>query len=78
MPPIRFLASKCRTCVVAITLLLGKIMPTYSRCVLKGLVYITITASFYTKYTKSNIYLFYNIKLVFNAKYMPSICLANF
>ena len=44
MPPIRSLASKRRARVVAIILLLGKIMPTYSRYVLKGLVYITIVA----------------------------------
>ena len=44
MPFIRSLASKRRTCVVAVILLLGKIMPTYSCCVLKGLVYIIIIA----------------------------------
>ena len=49
-------------------------MPTYSYCVLKGLVYIIIIAflgcqpSSYTKYTKLNIRLSYNIKLVSNAK----------
>ena len=46
MPFIRFLASKRRTHVVAVILLLSKIMPTYSRCVLKGLVYIIIAALF--------------------------------
>ena len=50
-------------------------MPTYSCCVLKGLVYIAIIAflscqpSFYTKYTKLNIHLSYNIRSVSNAKY---------
>ena len=44
MPFIRFSASRHRTCVVAVILLLSKIMPTYSRCVLKGLVYIAIIA----------------------------------
>ena len=50
-------------------------MPTYSYCVLKGLVCITIIAplgrqpSFYTKYTKLNIRSSYNVRLVFNAKY---------
>ena len=44
MPPIRFLASKRYTCVVAIILLLSEIMPTYSHYVLKGLVYIIIIA----------------------------------
>ena len=46
MPFIRSLASKCCACVVAAIILLSKIMPTYSRCVLKGLVYVIITALF--------------------------------
>ena len=72
---IRSLASKRRVYVVAVILLFSEIMPTYSRCVLKGLVYIIIIAplgrqpSSYTKYTKSNIRLSYNIRLVSNAKY---------
>ena len=75
MPLVRFLASKRRTYVVAVILLLSEIMPIYSYCVLKGLVYIAIIAplscqpSFYTKYTKLNMRSSYNIKLVFNAKY---------
>ena len=75
MPPIRFSASKRRTHVVAVILLLSKIMPTYSRCVLKGLVYIIIIAflgrqpSSYTKCIKLNIRLSYNIRLVSNIKY---------
>ena len=50
-------------------------MPSYSRCILKGLVYIIIIAllgcqpSSYTKYTKLNMRLSYNIRLIFNAKY---------
>ena len=44
MPPIRSLAFKRRTHVVAVILLLSKIMPTYSCCVLKRLVYIIIMA----------------------------------
>ena len=74
MPFIRSLVSKCCTHVVAIILLLSKIMPTYSCCVLKGLVYIAIMAplgcqpSFYIKCTKLNIYLSCDIRLVFNAK----------
>ena len=44
MPFIRSLASKRYTYVVAVILLLSKIIPTYSRCVLKGLVYIAIIA----------------------------------
>ena len=76
MPFIRFLASKRRTHVVAVILLLSKIMPTYSRCVLKGLVYIAIIAplgcqpSSYTKYTKLNMCLSCNIRLIFIAKCM--------
>ena len=51
-------------------------MPTYSRYVLKGLVYIAIIAPlgrqpfFYAKYTKLNMRLSYNIKSVSNAKYI--------
>ena len=44
MPFIRFLASKRRAYIVAVIFLLGEIMPTYSYCVLKGLVYIIIIA----------------------------------
>ena len=74
MPPIRFSASKRRACVVAVILLLSEIMPTYSRCVLKGLVYIIIMAplgrqsSFYTKCTKLNMRSSCDIRLVSNAK----------
>ena len=76
IPPIRFSASKRRTYVIAIILLLGEIMPTYSCYILKGLVYIAIIAplscqsSFYIKYTKLNIYLFCDIRLISNAKYI--------
>ena len=75
MPFIKSLASKRRAYVVAVILLLSEIIPTYSYCVLKGLVYIAIIAFlsrqpfFYTKYTKLNIRLSCNIKLVFNTKY---------
>ena len=74
MPLVRSLASERYTCVVAVILLLGEIMPTYSYCVLKGLVYITIMASlgrqpsFYAKCTKLNIYLFCDVRSVSNAK----------
>ena len=77
MPFIRSLAFKCLTyCfkLVAVILLLGEIMLTYSYYAEKGLVYIAIIAflgrqpSFYIKYTKLNICLFYNIRLVFNVK----------
>ena len=74
MPLIRFLASKRCTYIVAVILLLSEIIPTYSRCVLKGLVYIIIMAplgrqpSSYTKYTKLNIRSSYNVKSVSIAK----------
>ena len=79
MPSVRFLASKRTTyCfkLVAVILLLSKIMPTYSHYIEKGLVYIVIIAplnrqpSFYTKCTKLNIRLSYNIRSVSNAKYL--------
>ena len=47
MPFIRFLVSKCSAyCskLIAVILLLGEIMPIYSCCSKKGLVYIVITA----------------------------------
>ena len=59
---------------MAVILLLGKIMPTYSRYTAKGLVYIIIIAllnrqpSFYTKCTKLNIPLSYNVHSVSNTK----------
>ena len=76
MPFIRSSASKRRAYIVAVILLLSEIMPTYSCCVLKRLVYIIIIASlgcqpfFYTKYTKLNIRLSCNVRLVSIAKYM--------
>ena len=76
MPSVRFLASKRCTYIVAVILLLSKIMPTYSYCVLKGLVYIAIIAplgrqpSSYIKYTKLNMCLSCDIRLVFNIKYI--------
>ena len=75
MPLIKSSASERRTYIVAVILLLSKIMPTYFRCVLKGLIYIIIIAllghqpSSYTKYTKLNMRSSYNIRLVSNTKY---------
>ena len=78
MPLIRSLVFKHTTYyfkLVAVILSLNKIMPTYSRYMEKGLVYIAIIAplsrqpSFYTKYTKLNMRSSYNIKSVSNAKY---------
>ena len=76
MPFIRSLVSKYYAYIVFIILLLGEIMPLYSYCAKKKLVYIVIITLFsrqpffYFKYTKSNIYLSYNIRLVFNIKYL--------
>ena len=75
MPFIRSSASKYYTCIVAVILLLGKIMPSYSHYKEKKLVYITIITpfsyqlSFYVKYIKLNMYLSCNIRLISNAKY---------
>ena len=79
MPLVGSLVSK-RTAyyfkLVAVILLLGEIMPTYSRYAEKGLVYIIIIAplgrqpSFCIKYTKLNIHSSCNIRLVSNAKYI--------
>ena len=74
MPLVRSSASKRHAYIVAVILLLSEIMSTYSRCVLKGLVYIIIIAplgrqpSFYTKYTKSNMRSSCNVRLVSNTK----------
>ena len=76
MPFIKSLVSKRCTRVIAVILLLSEIMPTYSCCVLKGLVCIAIIAflgrqpSSYTKYTKLNMRLSCNIRSVSNAKYI--------
>ena len=76
MPPIRFLASTRRTRLIAVILLLSKIMPSYSYYKEKKLVYIITIApsshqpSFCIKYTKLNIYLSCNIRLIFNTKYI--------
>ena len=74
MSSIRSSASERCVYIVAMIFSFGEIMPTYSRCVLKGLVYITIIAPlgcqpfFYTKCTKLNMRLSCNVKLVFNTK----------
>ena len=76
MPPIKFLAFAYYSYIVVLILLLSKIIPLYSCCTKKKLVYITITALFscqpffYFKYTKLNMHLSYNIKLVSNTKYL--------
>ena len=79
MPPIRSSAFKRCAYIVAIILLLSEIMPTCSRCVSKGLVYVIITAlssrqpSSCTKYTKSNMRSSCDVYLVSAAKYMRLI-----
>ena len=79
MPFIRFTASKRRTYIAAVILLLNKIMPSCSCYADRGLVYIIITASSncqpssYIKYTKLNIYSSYNVRSVSNAKYMFTV-----
>ena len=76
MPPVRSLVSKYCAYVVFIILLLGEIMPLYSYCAEKKLVYVVITAPFsrqpssYMECIKSNIYLSCDIRLVSNAKYI--------
>ena len=81
MPFIKSLAFKCRACIIILILLLSVIMPIYSYCAEKKLVYIIIIAPFnrqpssYSKYTKLNMYSSCNIKSVFNAKYVLFIYL---
>ena len=76
MPFIRSLAFKCCAYIIAVIFLLGEIIPSYSYCKEKKLVYIIIIAllshqpSFYIKYTKLNIHSSCNIRLVSNAKYI--------
>ena len=80
IPPIRSLAFERCTYIVAVILLLSKIMPTYSYCVLKGLIYIAIMAPLgcqpfsYAKCTKLNMHLSCNIRSVSNAKCTFLIC----
>ena len=74
IPPVRSLVFECRAYIIAMILLLSEIMPTYSCCVLKGLVYIIIITFLdrqpfsYAKYTKLNIRSSCDIRLVSNAK----------
>ena len=76
MPFIRSLAFKHHAYIVIVILLLGEIMPSYSYCDKKKLVYIIIIALFnyqpssYSKCTKSNICLSCNVKLLSNTEYL--------
>ena len=80
MPFIRSLAFKRRAYIITVIFLLSEIMPIYSRCVLKGLVYIIIIAPlgcqpfFYTKCTKLNMRSSCNVRLVSIAKCMCFMC----
>ena len=46
MPPVRSTASKRYSCVIAVILLLGEVIPIYSCYIEKKLVYIIIAALF--------------------------------
>ena len=79
IPPVRSLASKYTACcfkLVAVMLLLGKIMPTYSRYIKKGLMCIAIIALFsyqpssYTKCTKLNMRLSCDVYSMSDTKYI--------
>ena len=76
MPSIKSLASKRCAYTIAVILLFSEIIPSYSRCKEKKLVYVIIIApfsrqpSFCVKYTKSNIRLSCNVKSVSDAKYI--------
>ena len=76
MPLIRFLASKRHLRLVSLILSLGEIMPSCSCYIEKRLFYIVILTlfsrqpSFYAKYTKLNMRLSCNIRLVSNTKYI--------
>ena len=76
MPFIRSIVSERRIYIVLVILLLGEIIPSCSRYKEKKLVYIIIITLFscqpssYIKYTKLNIHLSYNIRLVSNTKYI--------
>jgi len=86
MPKVTSLSSTaCYTRTITIVLLLGKvILSPYSRYIKEGLVYITLASplswqpSFYLECTKVNIYLFYNVRSISNAKYIRPITLNSF
>ena len=76
MPFIKSLASKCYAYIVLVILLLGEIIPIYSRCAKKKLVCIIIVAPssrqpfFCLKCTKLNMRLSCNVKSVLNTEYL--------
>jgi len=81
MPPVRISLSFTNYCIytVALILLLSEVILLYSCYFKKVLVYITIAAlssrqsSFYFKCTFINIHSSYNIRSVFNIKYISYI-----
>ena len=81
---IRSLVFKYHTHSVTLILSLSVIMSIYSYYTEKKLIYVIITVSFscqpssYSKCIKLNIYSSYNIRSVFNAKYIFLMRLANY
>ena len=80
MPPIRSSTSKRCTLLTASISLDKEIISPYSRYTKKGLIYVTITNPFsrqsssYTKCTKSNTCILYNIRSVSLNKYASFYC----
>ena len=80
MPPIRLSASKRHALLTASIFLNREIISPYSYYIKKGLVCIIITdpfsrqPSFYTKCTKLNTYILYNMRLVSLNKYLFLYC----
>ena len=76
MPPVRSLASKHRTYIVVMILLFSEIMPIYSYYTKKKLIYVIIIApfsyqpSFYSKCTKLNMRLSYDIQSASDIEYV--------
>ena len=76
MPPIKlFTFKRCILLTISISLN-GEIISPYSHYIKKGLIYIAIINPFsrqpffYTKYTKLNTYILYNMRLVSLNKYI--------
>ena len=76
MPPIRSSTSKRRARIVSTILSLGEIIPSYSRCSEKKLVYVAIVSPFgrqpssYAKCTKANMRSSCNVRSVSDTKYI--------
>ena len=83
MPFIRSITSRRHNKLMLLILSINKVMPSCSYYIKKGLLYIAIISPFscqllsYAKCITTNIYSFYNIYLVSNAKYKRFItCLS--